>query len=422
MMAGSPTRWREAHAHLFEHGRAMSFVKLDGCATLDAALSTLAEAAATTPAGEWLIAIGARPESWPERRWPTQAELCRAIGDVPACVWCFDYHALLTNDAGLKAARFTDNDLHAFDQHGFIEQRDGVFTGVLLEGAAGYLWDRIEPPKGDARRRVLRAAIDDLASGGCVELHDLKSQRWLGPELAALDDESPLPMRIVLYPLVEDLEAVVESAPSWRRGRITIGGGKLFSDGTLNSRTAWMLEPYADPPPEHPEGLKIADEASIEDAIRRCDALGLPMATHAIGDGAVRAVLDAIERVEPKAAGFRIEHGELIDGADVPRLAGLGVTWSPQPCHLLTDIEVLERTLPHRLERVLPLREAIDAGLTPGESLIFGSDTPIVRPDPADSIVAATRRGREGGARIAPAQAITEAEAWACFAPTGEHF
>jgi len=82
-------------------------------------------------------------------------------------------------------------------------------------------------------------------------------------------------------------------------------------------------------------------------------------------------------------------------------------------------VEALRRLLPHRLDRVLPLRDLIDAGCEPGRLLLFGSDTPIVRPHPSDSVQAATARRRAGEppeAAIAPAQAVTEAEAWACFA------
>jgi predicted amidohydrolase YtcJ len=167
----------------------------------------------------------------------------------------------------------------------------------------------------------------------------------------------------------------------------------------------------------------------LDDAVALCDTLGLHLAVHAIGDGAVRLVLDSIERVsggvirEPGNR-HRIEHAEVIDEADVPRFARLGggVVCSVQPCHLLTDIEVLTRQMPHRLHRVLPLRELIDAGSISGGDdrlLWFGSDVPIVRPDPSDSLQAALHRRRVGdpeSAAIAPSQSITAEEAWAAFA------
>ena len=116
--------------------------------------------------------------------------------------------------------------------------------------------------------------------------------------------------------------------------------------------------------------------------------------------------------------GHRIEHAEIIDEADVGRFKALGVVCSPQPCHLLADIEALRRLLPHRLHRVLPMRELIDSGLTPGVDLLFGSDAPIVAPEPRDNVIAATLRRREGAPAseaIAPEQAISEAEAWAAL-------
>ena len=136
----------------------------------------------------------------------------------------------------------------------------------------------------------------------------------------------------------------------------------------------------------------------------------------------MRAVLDALERVRPTSRGHRIEHAEVIDRDDVARIVRLrdelGLMISVQPCHLLTDIEALSRALPDRLDRVLPLRELIESGLEPGRDLLFGSDVPIVRPHPQDSIRGAVDRKRADSVAIAPEQAISEKQAWACFAAT----
>ncbi|MEO0716499.1 MAG: amidohydrolase family protein, partial [Planctomycetota bacterium] len=121
----------------------------------------------------------------------------------------------------------------------------------------------------------------------------------------------------------------------------------------------------------------------------------------------------------PTDRSFRVEHAELLDESDVPRFAAMDVVCSVQPCHLLTDIEALRRLVPDRLDRVLPFRELIDAGCAPGELLWFGSDAPIVHPEPQDSIDAATLRRRPGmpeADAIALGQALTESEAWAAFA------
>lgn len=417
MKKDATTRLREAHAHLPSHGRALTMLSVAECTSGADCLKRLTPESRRARPGSWILAHGARAESWPGRRWPTVSELDQAVGGRACCIMSFDHHALVASSAALRAAGIRDD---SPDPPGGVIVRDDRAhpTGLLLEKAASMVWNAAPEPSRTDRKQHVWNALTDLARHGFVEVHDLLSPTWLGPMLAELDDAGQLPMKTVLFVGIDDLDSAAKSAPAWQRDRVRLGGAKLFADGTLNSRTAWTLSDYSDPLPNLPRGKIMSTPDQIESAIRRCDALGLPLATHAIGDAAVRAVLDAIQRVKPKTRGFRIEHAELIDEADVPRFASLGVIASIQPCHLLTDIEVLRRSLPHRLDRVLPLRDLIDAGCVPGESLVFGSDTPIVRPDPGDSILAATKRRRDAAPRseaIAIEQAITTDEAWACF-------
>lgn len=379
---------------------------LAGCPSCEAFLETLAAAPPETP----VLGHGARPEAWTDRGWPSASEADEATAGRPAAVWCFDFHAIFVNGAMLATLGI---DRHTPDPKGgrIVRDERGEPTGVLLESAAAAAWDRLTPREVD--ESAVLAGLRDL-SRFFVELHDLKAKPGLASSLVGLLEAEPIDLRIELYPLVGDLARALHAAP--RSDRVRVAGGKIFVDGTLNSRTAWMLEPYADGPAAHPSGMSLMSPTEIDDAIRACAAEGLRLACHAIGDAAVRAVLDAVERVGPPRWTVRLEHAEVIDTADVPRFAELGVVASVQPCHLLTDIEVLHRALPDRLDRILPLRELIDAGLEPGRTLVFGSDAPIVRPDPEDSIFAATTRTRDGAGRVvAASQALSEAVGWACF-------
>lgn len=411
----TPANLREAHAHALQHGRAAGMCDLSACRSAQEALDAVA--AHPPEATGWVLAHGARPEAWDDPRWPSRDAFEHAVGGRPAVVWCFDYHALLASGAAMQAAGI---DADTRIEGGRVETGpSGDPTGVVLEKAALRVWDAVPEPPERERAAMLERTERDLASHGFVEVHDLKAQPWLGRTLREMEDAGRLRMAWRLFPLMPDLPAMADSRAVWESDRVRLGGGKIFVDGTLNSRTAWMLEPYADAPPDRPHGTPMMSPAEIEDAVRACDGAGVPLAAHAIGDGAVRAVLDAIESVRPRTPGFRIEHAELIDERDVPRFAQLGVTCSVQPCHLLVDIEALRRGVPRRLDRVLPLRELIESGLEPGRTLIFGSDTPIVRPDPGDSIRAAVHRRREGMPgtdAIGLTQALTEDEAWACFA------
>lgn len=368
-----------------------------------------------------ILAHGARPEGWSDPRWPSQSQIESVARGRVLAAWCFDYHALIASPAALREAGIDDN---TPDPPGGIIGRDeqGRPSGVVYERAALRVCDALPEPGDDERRCCVREGVCDLVMRhGFGELHDLKAQPWLGPVLAEVERDLS-DVRVVLWPLLEDIEAVLGSRGGWESDRRRIGGAKVFVDGTLNSRTAWMLHDYADGRAGQERGIAMMGSGQIEAAVRRCDALGVPMAAHAIGDGAVRAVLDAIERVGPRTPGFRIEHCELIDVRDVPRFAELGVVASVQPCHLLYDVEALRRGVPPWVDRVLPLRDLIDSGLEPGVGLIFGSDVPIVRANPEDSIRAALHRRREDAPAsdaIGSGQAISEQEAWACFGSSG---
>lgn len=414
----TPTR-REAHCHVFQTGRSLGMLDLGGCATREEVLDRVTDHARAHAAGP-ILCHSARPEAWPDPTWPALTDLDRAADGRICVAWCFDYHALLASTAALKAAGFTDASPDP-DNGALGRDAGGSLNGACYESAALRVWDSVPEPTGPERTKMVHDALVHL-SQWFGEVHDLKAQPWLPEELRTLERDLDLPCDVVLWPLVEHLPDLTGRRSAWQSERVRLGGGKIFTDGTLNSRTAHMLHPYADGMPEHPRGMAMMTTAEIEQAVRTCDALGVPMAAHAIGDGAVRSVLDAIEAVRPNTPGFRVEHAELIDAADIRRFVDLGVVASVQPCHLLVDIEALRRAVPDRLGRVLPLRELFDAGCEPGRldgpGLVFGSDAPIVRANPEDSVLAATRRVRAdmaAGEAINAAQAIDESTAWRCF-------
>ncbi|MBU6411970.1 MAG: amidohydrolase [Planctomycetes bacterium] len=435
-----PSRLREAHCHLPMLGRALSMIDVSMCRSLDEMLHALrvcthnAEGLITDNSStfradesrQWVIAIGMRIESWSDARWPTRQDLDRVFPDRPCIVRSFDFHSLVANSAALGAAgvhRGTP------DPSSGVFKRDemGELTGVALESAESLIWKSVPEPSATERTQHLRAALAHLRSLGFVEAHDLKSPAWLGPELARMADAGELDMHIELYPMVEEAGQTMKSRQSWERDHVRLGGFKLFADGTLNSRTAWMLHPYVDGMAEHPRGLPNWTPEQITEAVRIAERCGVALATHAIGDAAVRAVLNAIEAVKSERIApdihHRIEHCEVVDPREVPRFAALGAIASVQPCHLIYDIPVLTRALPDRLEHVLPLRDMMMAGCKPGELLWFGSDAPIVPADPIASIAAAVGRGELGlndgvaaeSLSIAAAQALTEENSWKAF-------
>jgi predicted amidohydrolase YtcJ len=409
---------REAHCHVASFGEALTLPNLDQAESVGACLDLVRQEAARAGGG-WVRIKGARVEGWRERRWPTREELDRAAGATPCVIMSFDHHAAAANSAAMTRAGVRAGEPVPPNGVVVVDERTGEASGLLLEQAAYAVWSAAPEPTPAQREGFVIAALERYRALGFVEVHDLLSQDWLGPLAGRLEREGRLPVeRVVLYPPIDRLSEVHAGRVGWESEHVVLAGGKVFVDGTLNSRTALLLRAYADPLPGMECGKAMLSRADLDAALALTESLGLHLAAHAIGDGAVRMVLDAIGRRPRRNARHRIEHCEIIDAADVPQFAELGVVCSVQPCHLLTDIEVLESQLPDRLDRVLPLRELIDAGCEPGERLWFGSDAPIVRPEAEDSVQGAVERRRAGMSEksaLAASQAISADEAWRCF-------
>ncbi len=415
-MSTARTNLREGHAHLFQLGRSLHMVDLCNCTTREEMVELLADRAKNSGPDEWILAHGARPDGWSDPSWPTRHELDRACDGRAVVAWCFDYHKMVASSSALTIAGITAES--RFDSGRVELDDDGLPTGVLIEHASLAMWATVPEPGESKRIELVRDACVHLEAMGYVEMHELKTQPWVGGVLSDLYNAGEIKIKSVLFPLMKDLRETIAASSDWNTDVVSLGGGKIFVDGTFNSRTAWMLKPFADGHADYPCGTPMMKTGQIDRMLEMCKSHNLPLAAHAIGDGAVRAVLDSIERTNCAHTGCRIEHAELIDESDIHRFKELGVIASLQPCHLLPDIEALVRAVPNRLDRVFPIRELIESGLEPGIDLIFGSDVPIVRADPEDSIRAAVHRRRVGmdeSQAINFDQRITEEQAWACF-------
>jgi predicted amidohydrolase YtcJ len=424
--------FNDAHVHLANGGFEKLNVNLAGVSSLADMQDRIAAGARTTPAGEWLTGRGWDHTRWPGQKLPTRQDLDQVTGDHPAIFTRVDGHIAVANSAALKFAGITTS---TPDPPGGKIDRDprGEPTGVLRETVKDDLLARVPPPSPAQRRRALELALADAAQWGVTSAQD--NSIWEDfLVFEELERDGKLTLRIAEWlPFNAPLELLQTRHGHHPRSdnmlRTTMLKG--FMDGSLGSRTAAMLAPYADDPGN--TGLSRYDQARLNQmAVERVRA-GFQLGFHAIGDRAADMALDAFaeakrdarERGEGPAQGlrFRIEHAQVTTPEQVKRFGDLGVIASMQPNHLLTDMRWAEAHLgSERAAHSYAWKEFLDAGVP----LAFGTDYPVEPITPFRGLYAAVTRRSEDGkqeffpeGRLAIDQAIaayTTGSAYAEFA------
>lgn len=350
----------------------------------------------------WLVGFGWNEADWrgesPTREWLASTER-------PAVAWRMDQHSCVVNDAALALLDTTPID------GGEIE----VDRGVFREQAA---WKRVIPaipaPSAAAKRANLARATEylhslGLASGGSMEyLVDIRDVYI--PSLEKLTFRVHATVLDRDWPLERPPE--LPAIPARFGDILRIVGFKSFADGTLGSRTAWMLEPYADAP--HTSGLAMEHllRGELVAWMRAVQKAGLSPAIHAIGDRAARELIDAFDACSDAPAP-RFEHAQTLHPREVPRMAGRFA--SMQPLHKADDARLaLARLGPARVERFFAFRALLEHGAR----LAFGSDWPIVSPDPLLGVKAAVTGLDLDGRPFATAHSIGVADALVAYTRT----
>lgn len=381
----------DAHLHLTLASIGLSKVDLSGCASRVGFESRIGGGAASLPQGAWLEAQGWDESSWggalPDSSW------LRTAGDRPAVAYRMDIHACVVNDVLLRQL-MREGALDSDPPGGtIVRDASGAPTGLLLEQAA---WQLVNPrvPVPDAARRqaALLLGISQLLGYGVTAVGSMEYAREVREVLLPIA-RLPVAMPVVAVTLLDrtlplDLSVAQEFHVD---GRLGVIGAKSFADGTLGSRTAAMLEPYAGTR-SCGSLIEHAREGTLVEWMRQVAAAGLSPSVHAIGDAAVRATLDAADAAGIPRSILRIEHVQTLADADVPRLAGAFA--SMQPLHAASDMPgAADRLGPHRTRLLFRCADIARAGGT----LAFGSDWPVVPPDPIRAMRSAiTGRADDG--------------------------
>ena len=404
----------DGHAHLMGLGFALLRADLVGAESKDEVIARLREFERSLPAGAWLLGRGWDQNDWPQKDYPTAADLDAAFSDRPVWLERIDGHAGWANGTAMRAvARDLTGDWQP--DGGRIMRSGGKPTGVFIDTAVALIDAAVPAPDDAARAEALSRALASAASVGLTGVHDM------GVSLADLTlyrrlaDAGRLTLRISAYADGDSsaLAALCAMGPYVHAsGRLRMSGVKLFADGALGSRGAALLADYHDEPGQR--GLLVTEPAALEAAMVKARDCGVQVATHAIGDRANRMVLDAYARVQGQGAAgrrWRIEHAQIVSLGDIPRFGEQHVIASMQPIHATSDGPWVESRVGRAgLPGAYAWRRFIDSGA----KLAFGSDFPVESDDPRLGLYAAITRedlaGKPPGGWL-PDQKLTAAEA-----------
>lgn len=387
-----PGLW-DQHVHLGQVVAGAGRLDLTAADSPDAAVRAVAQRLAEHP-GQPVVGWGHRSAGW--ARDGTTSELDSLAPDISVVLISGDAHHAWLNTTAMALLGLPPRD-------GVVREAEWFAAYPRLVAIVGV--DATSPP---AYRRTLDAA----AALGIVGLVDFEvadgpaewSQRW---------SEGCDRLRIRASTYADTLERVAsaglrtgDTLPGCD-GRATMGPLKIISDGSLNTRTAWCCEPYADAAGlEHPYGAPNLSADELHDLHRRAVAAGLEVATHAIGDAAVAAALTAYADT---GAHGSIEHAQLVGRDDVRRMAALGLRASVQPAHLLDDRDLTDHVWGKRSSRSFAFRWMLDDGV----ALALGSDAPVSPLDPWLAMAAAVHRSDGDREPWHPEQAMSAQEALA---------
>ncbi|QKG70163.1 amidohydrolase [Erythrobacter mangrovi] len=383
----------DAHAHVMGIGIGALTLDLSDTNTLDEALTKIRAFAAENEARPWILGRGWNQEKWGLGRFPTAAELDSAVADRPVYLQRVDGHAGWANSLAMQAAGITAATKNP--SGGRVERLPGsqAPSGVFVDAAEELMTRAIPAPRpverdlafAEAQRVLHRFGITAVADMGTT-IEDWQAYRRAG-------DAGTLTLRIMAYAGgPENMELIAGARPSpWLyEDKLRLNGVKLYMDGALGSRGAWLKRPYADDPGN--TGLPLMTGAQLRNILVRAAQGNFQPAIHAIGDAADAEVLNAITEIAESFPGdrrWRVEHAQIVDPADLPLLGQHGIIASMQPVHQTSDRLMAEARLgPDRLEGAY----AWNTILSLGGRLAFGSDAPVESPDPFAGLAAASTR------------------------------
>jgi predicted amidohydrolase YtcJ len=411
----------DAHGHVMGLGMGALLIDVSDTNSLEEAQARIRAYAAANPTPRWIVGRGWNQERWRLGRFPAAADLDAAVADRPVWLERVDGHAGWANSLAMREANITA--ATQAPPGGRVERAGRNPSGVFVDNAMSLVERAVPPALPVTRDRALARAQEILLSFGVTSTADMGTTAADWAVMRRAGDNGQLRVRIFSYASgIDNLLAVAGTRPTpWLYdGHLRMGGVKLYLDGALGSRGAWLKADYRDAPGQR--GLPLLTDTELKNQMSRAAMDGFQVAVHAIGDAANAELLSAIEDLSDTYKGdrrWRIEHAQIIDPADLPRFGRNSIIASMQPTHETSDWQMAEvRMGVARLGGSYAWRTMLQNHVP----LAFGSDFPVESPNPFPGLAAAVSRqdaqGQPAGGWF-PEQRLSMEEAFAAFTRGG---
>ncbi len=416
----------DSHQHLSGVGQREMTLNLEGSTSLEDFLAKVKARVDQAKPGEWVTGRGWIETHWQPPVFPTRWDLDKVAPNNPVILGRADGHGAVANSAALKLAGVDKNTPNPFGGEISKDKQSGEPNGMLLDAAQGLVRRKVPPTTAaEAERAVVLGVKRDIELGW-TQIQDAGGSYTDVDIFKKLYTAGTIKLRIykAVYGPGPNATRLLNEGPTIGAfdNRFTLRTIKVVSDGALGSRGAALLAPYSDLPDTSGFLTVKAEELRpmLIDALRK----GIQVETHAIGDRANRFILDeyetALKAVPPgerKIANsrWRVEHAQIVNPADIPRFAKLGIIPSMQPSHAIGDLFFAPSRLGiERLAGAYAWRSFIKSGVVvPG-----GSDAPVERGEPMIEFYAAVaRKDPKGfsGEGWHPEEAVTREQALKMF-------
>ncbi|PGH24920.1 amidohydrolase [Fusobacterium animalis] len=401
----------DAHLHLYAYCQNLTFVDLSKVHNINEMINLMKEKIKNVKKGDWVKGVNFDQSKWKENRFPTLEEMDSISKDNPIIIKRCCLHAVVANSKALEMASIGKN--YQAGSGGIVElDKDGMPNGILREQSTKVFDDILPDPLKniEVQKRIMQDVLNDMSSKGITTIHTYAAKIWQYNEdiniYKNFEKEGKLPLRVTVC--IDELfepEILIKEKLNNPYRKVQLGAYKIFSDGSMGSRSAALKEPYSDDPKN--SGFMLFTQEELNNKILTGYEHGLQPAIHAIGDRALDMTLSAIEYTlkttkekgmtdeeQKKRLPFRIIHVQMIDDDLLERMKKLPLVLDIQPIFLCTDLHWIEdRIGKERLKGSFALKTMEKAGLIQ----TGGSDCPVETYEPLKGIYAAvTRQDMEG--------------------------